>query len=153
MATDQPTLPIQHEQPAGTGHGVFFIEKDGERLARMTYRQQDDTVTIQHTEVSDALRGQGAGKRLLEAAGPVGPTGPPAGRPPLPVRPRHLRQAPRAAGRAGPGRHTLREPGPGLYLPSRRREYLNVCLPCWNLGNWTLWAACSRHMATSVPAS
>jgi uncharacterized protein len=66
MATDQPTLPIQHEAPAGTGHGVLFIEKDGERLARMTYRQQDDTVTIQHTEVSDALRGQGAGKRLLE---------------------------------------------------------------------------------------
>jgi hypothetical protein len=66
MATDQPTLPIQHEGSAGSGPGVFFIEQDGQRLARMTYRQQDDTVTIQHTEVSDALRGQGAGKRLLE---------------------------------------------------------------------------------------
>jgi uncharacterized protein len=66
MATDQPALPIAHEEPAGTGPGVFFIEKDGERLARMTYGRQDDVVTIQHTEVSDALRGQGVGKRLLE---------------------------------------------------------------------------------------
>jgi predicted GNAT family acetyltransferase len=66
MTTDQPPLQVQHDDHLGAGQGEFFIEKDGARVGRMTYHRAGDTVTIQHTEVGDALKGQGAGKRLLE---------------------------------------------------------------------------------------
>lgn len=51
------------------GHrGAFFLEKDGTRLAEMTFsRVNDALVMIDHTEVSDTLRGQGAGRELLDA--------------------------------------------------------------------------------------
>jgi predicted GNAT family acetyltransferase len=49
--------------------GAFVIERDGRRLATMTYVRAGATrAIIDHTEVDDALRGQGAGLRLLEAA-------------------------------------------------------------------------------------
>jgi uncharacterized protein len=62
--------PVRHDERRDerAGRGVFFIEKDGKRLAHMSYRREGTTVVIQHTEVSDALRGQGAGKRLLDEA-------------------------------------------------------------------------------------
>ena len=58
-------LTIRHD--ANPGHGAFVIDKDGARAAAMTYRRAGDTVTIQHTEVGDVLRGQGAGRKLLDA--------------------------------------------------------------------------------------
>jgi uncharacterized protein len=49
--------------------GSFFIDKDGVRAAEMTYsRAGDTTFIIDHTEVSAALRGTGAGRKLVEAA-------------------------------------------------------------------------------------
>jgi uncharacterized protein len=49
--------------------GGFVIEKDNERLAEMTYSKAGDRrIIIDHTEVSDALRGQGAGKQLVMKA-------------------------------------------------------------------------------------
>jgi uncharacterized protein len=49
--------------------GGFVIEKDSERLAEMTYSKAGDKlVIIDHTEVSDKLRGQGAGKQLVMKA-------------------------------------------------------------------------------------
>jgi len=57
-------MEIQHEQHPE--RGAFYIELDGTRAGEMTYRRQGDTVTILHTEVSDRLRGQSAGKRILE---------------------------------------------------------------------------------------
>jgi uncharacterized protein len=49
--------------------GGFVIEKDRERLAEMTYSKAGDKlIIIDHTEVSDALRGQGAGKQLVMKA-------------------------------------------------------------------------------------
>jgi uncharacterized protein len=49
--------------------GGFVIEKDHERLAEMTYSKAGDKlIIIDHTEVSDALRGQGAGKQLVMKA-------------------------------------------------------------------------------------
>jgi hypothetical protein len=52
-----------------TGHrGAFFIERDGRRLAEMTYTVAGSRVIIDHTQVDDALRGTGAGRRLVEAA-------------------------------------------------------------------------------------
>ena len=62
-----PDLDIRREQ---SGHrGAFIIERDGKRLAEMTYSVAGETrFIIDHTEVSDALRGTGAGKKLVEAA-------------------------------------------------------------------------------------
>jgi predicted GNAT family acetyltransferase len=49
--------------------GAFVIERDGVRLGEMTYvRAGAARVIIDHTAVGDALRGTGAGKRLVEAA-------------------------------------------------------------------------------------
>jgi predicted GNAT family acetyltransferase len=60
-------MDIRHEI---AGHrGAFFIERDGRRLAEMTFSAAGDTrVIIDHTEVSDELRGTGSGARLLDAA-------------------------------------------------------------------------------------
>lgn len=49
--------------------GALLIGEDNERLAEMTYsRAGDSLIIIDHTEVSDKLRGQGAGKKLVLAA-------------------------------------------------------------------------------------
>jgi hypothetical protein len=49
--------------------GAFFVEEEGEWLAEMTYSLAGSTrIIIDHTEVSDKLRGKGAGKQLVEAA-------------------------------------------------------------------------------------
>lgn len=57
---------VEHEEQ---GHrGAFFIEKDGERVGQMTYtRANPSLIVIDHTEVSAVLKGQGAGRRLLDA--------------------------------------------------------------------------------------
>jgi predicted GNAT family acetyltransferase len=53
----------------GPTRGAFVIERDGRRLAEMTYvRAGAERVIIDHTAVVDTLRGEGAGLRLLEAA-------------------------------------------------------------------------------------
>ena len=57
---------IVHERD---GHrGAFFIERDGERLAQMTYTVAGSRVIIDHTDVDDRLRGTGAGQKLVQAA-------------------------------------------------------------------------------------
>lgn len=49
--------------------GAFVIEENNERLAEMTYSKASDLlIIIDHTEVSDKLRGQGAGKQLVAKA-------------------------------------------------------------------------------------
>lgn len=52
------------------GHkGSFYIEEADERLAEMTFSLAGDhRIIIDHTEVSDVLRGKGAGKQLVTAA-------------------------------------------------------------------------------------
>ena len=48
--------------------GAFYIEQDGERVAEMTYvRAGESRILVDHTEVSDSLRGTGAGKKLVVA--------------------------------------------------------------------------------------
>ncbi len=56
--------PIQHQTE---GHkGSFYIETEGRRLAEMTYTMAGDTtMIIDHTQVSDELRGSGAGLDLV----------------------------------------------------------------------------------------
>jgi predicted GNAT family acetyltransferase len=57
---------ISHER---SGHrGAFFIERDGERLAQMSYTVAGSRVIIDHTDVDDRLRGTGTGQKLVQAA-------------------------------------------------------------------------------------
>lgn len=65
MATTE--LPVSREEK---GHRAsVFIQQDGRRLAEMTFsRVNDQKWLIDHTEVDDALRGQGAGRKLLDFA-------------------------------------------------------------------------------------
>jgi predicted GNAT family acetyltransferase len=58
---------IRHD---ASGHrGAFFIERDGRRVAEMTYSAAGASrIIIDHTDVSDELRGTGTGARLVESA-------------------------------------------------------------------------------------
>jgi predicted GNAT family acetyltransferase len=57
---------IEHEQQ---GHrGAFFVEDEGRRLAQLTYTVAGAKVILDHTEVDDALRGTGTGRKLVAAA-------------------------------------------------------------------------------------
>jgi predicted GNAT family acetyltransferase len=62
------TDAVQREE---TGHrGAFYIERAKERLAELTFSAAPDgkLVILEHTEVSESLRGQGVARRLVEAA-------------------------------------------------------------------------------------
>ena len=49
--------------------GKFFVELDGKQEAEMTYTYAgSDKIIIDHTEVSQKLKGQGVGYKLVEAA-------------------------------------------------------------------------------------
>jgi hypothetical protein len=57
---------IEHQR---SGHrGAFVWMRDGARLAELTYTVAATRVIIDHTQVDDALRGTGAGRKLVEAA-------------------------------------------------------------------------------------
>ena len=56
-----------HQEMKGA-KGAFYIEREGKRLAEMTYSIAGASAIIDHTSVDDALRGTGAGKRLVGAA-------------------------------------------------------------------------------------
>lgn len=51
-------------------NGAFYIEEDGEWIAEMSYVKSVDgrLMTIDHTEVSEKLRGRGIGEELVERA-------------------------------------------------------------------------------------
>ncbi|HEY3429244.1 MAG TPA: GNAT family N-acetyltransferase [Cyclobacteriaceae bacterium] len=60
-------MQIQLDQSASKG--MFFVEENGEKLARMTFSKAgDNLIIIDHTEVSDALRGKNIGRQLVAAA-------------------------------------------------------------------------------------
>ncbi|MGE7766705.1 GNAT family N-acetyltransferase [Peribacillus sp. NPDC096540] len=49
------------------GEGSFFVEESGEKLAEITfYKSGDNEITVDHTVVSDKLRGQKVGNSLVE---------------------------------------------------------------------------------------
>ena len=58
---------IQHKQ---TGHkGAFFVQDEGTVLAEMFYTMPSaEKMIIEHTEVSDELRGQNVGYQLVHTA-------------------------------------------------------------------------------------
>ena len=60
-------MKIQHQETGSKGE--VFVEQENERVAEMTYSWAgDDKFIIDHTDVSDSLRGQGVGRHLLDAA-------------------------------------------------------------------------------------
>jgi predicted GNAT family acetyltransferase len=65
----QLSLGMDIKQIDRGSKGAFVIEVDNERLAEMTYSKTGDKlIIIDHTDVSDKLRGQGAGKQLVMKA-------------------------------------------------------------------------------------
>lgn len=65
--TEQKAIQIDHEEEAG--RGAFFIDREGMRLAEMTYsRSAPDLVIIDHTEVHQQLQGLGIARKLLDTA-------------------------------------------------------------------------------------
>lgn len=57
---------IVHER--SDHRGAFVIFSDGKRLAELTYTVAGSYIILDHTRVDDALRGTGAGARLVRAA-------------------------------------------------------------------------------------
>lgn len=58
---------IQHKK-VGT-KGMFVVETDGNIVAEMVYTMPaDNKMIIEHTEVSDELRGKNAGNQLVHTA-------------------------------------------------------------------------------------
>ena len=67
MTSERQPIEIQHSED--DGRGAFFLERDGIRLAEMTYsRVNDGLVIIDHTLVDDQLRGLGVARKLLDTA-------------------------------------------------------------------------------------
>ena len=47
--------------------GYFYIDYEGKQAAKMTYvHSLPNVIIIDHTEVSPALKGQGAGKQMVK---------------------------------------------------------------------------------------
>jgi uncharacterized protein len=58
-------MNIQHK--SGETKGEFYLEENGEIKAKMTYTKLGNTqIIIDHTEVSDDLRGKDVGKKLVQ---------------------------------------------------------------------------------------
>ena len=59
-------MEISHERQ---GHrGAFVVNRDGARLAELSYTVAGSRVILDHTQVDDSLRGTGTGARLVAAA-------------------------------------------------------------------------------------
>jgi predicted GNAT family acetyltransferase len=59
-------IKIQLEE--SSTKGSFFVSEKNKRLAEMTFSKSVGRIIIDHTDVSDALRGKNVGKQLVAAA-------------------------------------------------------------------------------------
>ncbi len=60
-------LEVRHEERGEDGR--FLVEGGGGPMAELHYRRSSPgIIVIDHTQVSDALRGRGVGKQLVDAA-------------------------------------------------------------------------------------
>jgi predicted GNAT family acetyltransferase len=55
---------IRHEDGS---HGAFFVEREGRRVAELTYRMLGTTAIVDHTWVDPTLRGGKLAPKLVEA--------------------------------------------------------------------------------------
>lgn len=59
-------MEVQHK--SDEKKGAFFIIQEGQRVAEMVYSKAGSRqIIIEHTEVSEVLKGRGAGKALVVA--------------------------------------------------------------------------------------
>lgn len=56
-------MNIQHNEKAE--RGMFFIEEEGKKVAKMTYRLEEGKMVIDHTIVDESLRGKDIGAGLV----------------------------------------------------------------------------------------
>jgi predicted GNAT family acetyltransferase len=64
---DSAEIDIQHR--SGETKGEFYLEEDGSAKAKITYSKLGSKqIIIDHTEVSDELRGEDVGRKLVEHA-------------------------------------------------------------------------------------
>ena len=56
-------MEIQHDEQ----NGMFYFEREGNKLAKLTYVLQNKQMVIDHTEVDKLLRGQNIGIKLVKA--------------------------------------------------------------------------------------
>ena len=55
------------QQKEKDGNGMFYIEKDGDIVAELTYKQLDNGIlTIDHTETNPEMEGEGLASRLVK---------------------------------------------------------------------------------------
>ena len=60
---------MEIQQTESGSKGAFFVENNGRRLAELSYSIAGaHRIIIDHTEVSEELKGQNAGKQLVAAA-------------------------------------------------------------------------------------
>lgn len=60
-------MEIRQEEKGNKG--AFYVEADGERFAEMTYTVSGPhRIIINHTEVSEKVKGQNIGRKLVAAA-------------------------------------------------------------------------------------
>ncbi|MBF4985955.1 N-acetyltransferase [Nonlabens mediterrranea] len=59
-------LPIQHKQ--NDKRGIFYMKKDNNTIAELTYTLENQIMTIDHTEVNPSMEGNGLGSKLIEAS-------------------------------------------------------------------------------------
>ena len=59
---------MQIQQDEHGRKGAFFIDEDGEWIAELTYFKDNGTMTIDHTEIAEKLRGEGVGQDMVRAA-------------------------------------------------------------------------------------
>jgi uncharacterized protein len=60
---------LEVKQREEDSKGSFYIEAEGRKMAEMTYSKAGtDRIIIDHTEVGGELRGQGAGRLMVESA-------------------------------------------------------------------------------------
>jgi hypothetical protein len=60
-----PDDVIEHQ--ASPREGVFFIQRDGKRVAELTYRMLGETAVVDYTWVDRSLRGGKLAPSLVEA--------------------------------------------------------------------------------------
>jgi len=66
MGAEEMSVQLEQKEHRGS----FYMEGEGRRLAELTFSATPDgkLVILDHTDVSDSLRGQGVARKLVEAA-------------------------------------------------------------------------------------
>ena len=55
------------QQKEEDGNGMFYIEKDGDIVAELTYKKMDNGVlTLDHTETEPEMEGKGLASKLVK---------------------------------------------------------------------------------------